>query len=65
MAQDLCIKVVGLEGRMMNVVLRPFKEEKAVVVDLFFPSVQSVEHGDVSSVREVNQLDTFKICWSV
>lgn len=46
-AKELCIKIVCLKGRMVNVALGSFKEEKRVVVHKLFTSVKSCEGHDI------------------
>lgn len=46
-AQDLGVKVVGLEGGVVHVALGALEEEKAVVVDLLVAAVQPEEDGYV------------------
>jgi hypothetical protein len=42
-AQDLGVKVVRLEGRVVHVALGPLEEEEAVVVYFFVAAVQAEE----------------------
>lgn len=46
-AEDLGVKVVRLEGRVVHVALGALEEEEAVVVDLLVAAVQTEEDGYV------------------
>jgi hypothetical protein len=58
MAQDLGVKIVSLEGRMMNMEFWALKKEEAMVVDELFTAIEttkSIKH--LASAGNMNKLD--------
>lgn len=55
-SKKLGVKVVCLIGRMMDVRFGTLKEEKAVVIHQFLPTVEMEERGDVVVVGVVDKL---------
>lgn len=49
-SQYLGVKIVRLKGRMMDVRFRAFEEEKAVMVNQLFASLETVEDYHVLAV---------------
>lgn len=56
MAENLGIKVVSLEGGMVDVHLGTLEEEEAVVVYPFFATVEAQEDGFVDALVVVDEL---------
>lgn len=57
--QNLCVVVVRLKRRVMDVRRPgPLEEEEAVVVDELVSAVESEEHGHVDALVVVDQLST-------
>ncbi len=56
MTEDLGVKIVCLERRVVNVHLGALEEKEAMVVYKLVSSVQSEEYGDVDAIRIVDQL---------